>query len=180
MMGITTRTLRDWDAKGKIETTRSVGGHRRVPISEIERITGKETGGLTLAYCRVGTEKQSENLERQVGRVLTKCSEQGWKTELVKDIGSGLNENRKGFKKIIKMVSEGKARRIVVEYWDRITRFGFDTFASYCAGFGTEVVVLEKSENRGFEQELVEDMVALVTSYSARLYGRRGGRHAKK
>ena len=142
---------------------------------------GKETGSLTLAYCRVSTAKQSENLERQVGRVLAVCSKEGWRTELIQDIGSGLNENRKGFRKILREVSKGKIRRIVAEYKDRITRFGFDTFASYCSGFGTEVVILEKDKEKKFEQELTEDMISLVTSYSARFYGRRGGRnrHAK-
>jgi predicted site-specific integrase-resolvase len=107
---------------------------------------------------------------------LEKCSKEEWHTELIKDIGSGLDENRKGFKKLIKMVSDGKVKRIVVEYKDRLMRFGLDTFLSYCSKFGTEVLILQDQKEKAFEEELAEDMVALVTSYSARLYGRRGGR----
>lgn len=177
MLGISTRTIREWDANGKLTVIRSAGGHRRIPMSEIERLTGdKNDNGLTIAYCRVSTKKQEENLERQVGRVLEKCSKEEWHTELIKDIGSGLNENRKGLKKLIKMVSDGKVKRIVVEYKDRLMRFGLDTFLSYCSKFGTEVLILQDQKGKAFEEELAEDMVALVTSYSARLYGRRGGR----
>jgi putative resolvase len=133
----------------------------------------------TLVYCRCSTRKQQENLERQVGRVLEFCCANGWKVELFKDIGSGLNENRKFFKKLLKRIPEEDVRRVVVEYKDRISRYGFETFCSFCESYGVDVVVIETDEEKDFEQELAEDMISLVTSYSARLYGRRGGRRKK-
>jgi putative resolvase len=180
IIGVTTRTLRQWDSDGTLKTIRTPGGHRRIPIAEINKFIGEPSKNITLAYCRVSTSKQKENLERQVGRVLEKCSKEGWKTEVYKDIGSGLNENRKEFRRLLKRISDREIKRVVIEYKDRITRFGFGTFVAHCNSFGVEVVVLEDTEKKAFEQELAEDMISLITSYSARLYGRRGGkaRHA--
>jgi len=96
--------------------------------------------------------------------------------DLYKDIGSGLNSNRKGFKSVLKRISENDVKRVVIEYKDRITRFGFEIFLSYCEAFNVEVVILEKEFPKSFEEELTEDMISLLTSYSARIYGRRGGR----
>jgi putative resolvase len=182
ILGVTTKTLRNWDAEGKIKTERTVGKHRRIPQSEIDRLSGniqtdKQT--VTLAYCRCNTLKQKDNLERQTGRVLEYCYKNKWQVELYKDIGSGLNENRRDFKKLIKRISVGDVKRIVVEHKDRLSRYGFDTFKSYCDTYKVDVVVIEDNEKKIFEQELTEDIIALVTSYSARLYGRRGGRPRK-
>lgn len=182
ILGVTTRTLVEWDNSGKIQTVRTPGNHRRIPMSEIERLQGEDADEqrvITLAYCRCSTEKQKENLERQVGRVLEHCLKNGWQTELFKDIGSGLNEERREFKKLLKRIPDPDVKRVVVEYKDRLTRFGFETFTAYCKGFGVEVIVLEQAEVKEFEQEMAEDLVSLVTSYSARMYGRRGGRKRK-
>lgn len=181
MLGVCEKTLRVWGENGKIQIVRTPGGHRRVPMSEVLRLQGKtETQRITtLAYCRCSTKKQEENLERQVGRVLEHCAKQGWKVELFKDIGSGLNENRRNFKKLIDRIACDDVVRVVVEYPDRLTRFGWETFKSYCRRQGVEAVAVETRKNKEFEQELVEDMISLITSYSARLYGRRGGRKPK-
>jgi putative resolvase len=159
---------------GKIKTTRTASNYRVIPLSEIKRIQDSGTSDkITLAYCRVSTRKQSENLERQVGRVLEYCAINGLKVELFKDIGSGLNENRKEFNKLINRISEGDVSRVIIEYRDRLTRFGFQTFEEYCRVFGTEIVSLETKPNKSFEEELSEDLISIITCYSARLYGRR-------
>jgi putative resolvase len=181
-LGVTTKTLRNWDAAGKIRVERTVGKHRRIPQSEIDRLSGTlqtEKQTITLAYCRCSTQKQKENLERQIGRVLEYCYKNKWQVELYKDIGSGLNENRREFKKLLKRVSRGDVSRVVLEYKDRIARYGFGTFKSYCDSYHVEIVLIEDNQKKEFEQELVDDIISLVTSYSARLYGRRGGRPKK-
>lgn len=183
MLGVTTRTLREWDYQGKIQCTRTAGNHRRIPLDEIHRLQDYQedtSEGITICYCRCSTAKQSDNLDRQVGRVLEKCAEEQWKPELYKEIGSGLNDNRKEFKKIIKRISDENVKRVVIEYKDRLTRFGFNTFVEYCKSFDVEVVVLEESEEKEFEEEFAKDIVSLVASYSARLYGRRGGKNRAK
>jgi putative resolvase len=178
ILGVTTKTLRNWDEAGKIKVVRTSGNHRRVPIEEIERIAGRKQASRTktLVYCRCPTQKQQENLERQVGRVLEQCSRMNWIAELYKDIGSGLNENRKDFRRLLKRLRDEDVARVVVEYKDRIARYGFETFRHYCESHGVEVVILNDSVKKEFEEEMTEDIISLVASYSARMYGRRGGR----
>ena len=183
ILGVTTKTLRNWDDAGKIKTGRTSGNHRRIPIEEINRLKGETQDSLrtkTLAYCRCSTKKQEENLERQVGRVLEYCYTNKWDVELYKDIGSGLNENRREFKKLLKRIAEDDVARVVVEYKDRIARYGFDTFVILCNNFGVKVIVLKEKEEQSFEEEMVDDIISLVTSYSARIYGRRGGKKCKE
>jgi len=152
-----------------------------VPVSEIERLLGKDTERETvLVYARCSTQKQIDNLERQVGRLLEYASSKGYKTELYKDIGSGLNENRKSFRKLLKRLGGSDVEAVLVEYKDRICRYGFETFKAYCETLGVSVIVLFDNEPKEFEQEFAEDVIALVTSFSARLYGRRGGRKKKE
>lgn len=181
LLGVTTRTLRNWDADGTIKTIRSPGGHRLVPLTEVERLRGEKDAGriTTLVYARTSTQKQAENLERQVGRLLEHCANQGWAVELFKDIGSGLNDNRPQFKRMLRRISQPDVARVIVEYKDRLCRYGFGVFSEYCAGLGVPVVIMQETEAREFEQEFAEDVVALIASYSARLYGRRGGRKKK-
>jgi len=181
ILGVTTNTLRNWDEAGKIQTVRTSGNHRRIPIEELEKLRGKETNIRTVScvYCRCSTHKQEENLERQVGRLLEHCAKNDWKPELYKDIGSGLNENRRQFKKMLKRIAEDDVARVVIEYKDRIARYGFETFKSYCESYGVDVIVLKDAEKKEFEEEMVEDIIALIASYSAKLYGRRGGRKKK-
>lgn len=177
MLGVTSRTLRTWDKLGKIKTTRTASNYRVVPLSEITRFLNEGTSDkTTIAYCRVSTRKQTDNLERQVGRVLEYCNSRKFKTELFKDVGSGLNDNRKNYLKLIERISQGDISRVVVEHKDRLTRFGFDAFKKFCEQFGTEISVIEPTLSSSFEEELSNDLIALITVYSARLYGRRGGR----
>lgn len=178
LLGVTTRTLRTWDAKGTLKTIRSPGGHRLVPFSEVERLRGQEvlSREVSLVYARCSTRKQKANLERQVGRLLEHCASQGWKVELFKDIGSGLNDNRRQFKRLLRRITQSDVERVVIEYKDRLCRYGFSLFEEYCSGHGVVILVLQEGESKEFEQEFAQDVVALVTSFSARLYGRRGGR----
>ena len=180
MLGVTTQTLRNWDAQGVLETVRTSGNQRRVPLSEVERIQGYQGRTIILAYCRCSTSKQKENLERQVGRVLEYAASTGLVPELYKDIGSGLNENRKQFRKLLARLPDKDVNTVVVEYKDRLSRYGFGTFEAYCNSLGVEVLVMEECELKEFEQEFSEDIIALIASFSARLYGRRGGRARKE
>lgn len=178
-LGVTTQTIRDWDKAGKIKTVRSEGNQRRVPLSEVEERTQQISRRTALVYARCSTQKQSENLERQVGRLLEYANAKYCSVELFKDIGSGLNENRRQFKKLLKRLADPDVECVVVEYKDRLSRYGFDTFRGYCESLGVAVDVVQQRDSIEFEQEFAEDIVALIASYSARLYGRRGGHKCK-
>jgi putative resolvase len=171
---VTTQTLRDWDKAGKIKTVRSEGNQRRIPLAEVESRLETIQRNTALVYARCSTNKQTENLERQVGRLLEYSNSKYQSVELYKDIGSGLNENRRQFKKLLQRIIDPDVLCVVVEYKDRLSRYGFDTFKGFCEGLGVTVDVLQQKDSVEFEQEFAEDIVALIASYSARLYGRRG------
>lgn len=181
LIGVTEQTLRVWDKEGKIRTIRTKGNQRRIPVEEVERLTGvkEQCRDIVLIYARCSTHKQKDNLERQVGRLLEYAVGKKYQVELYKDIGSGLNENRTQFKKLLKRLGDPDVSSVLLEYRDRLCRYGFSTFEAYCNTLGVTVEVLEEKESVEFEQEFAEDIVALITSYSARLYGRRGGRGKK-
>jgi predicted site-specific integrase-resolvase len=146
----------------------------------VDRLSGAAVRSTILVYARCSTQKQAENLEKQVGRLLEYANSTNLKPELYKDIGSGLNENRRQFKKLLKRLPDRDISTVLVEYKDRLSRYGFDTFKSYCESLGVSVIVMNENDSKEFEQEFSEDIVALVASYSARLYGRRGGRSRAK
>jgi putative resolvase len=178
ILGVTTTTLRNWDNAGKIQCLRTSGNHRRIPKNEIQKLLGSSDNSTmkTLVYCRCSTNEQNDNLERQIGRVLEYCSLHSWNTELYKDIGSGLNENRKAFKKLLKQIQKDDVIRVVAEYKDRIVRYGFKIFQEYCNSHDVEIVIIREDKNKTFEEEMTNDIISIVTSYSVRYYGRRGGR----
>ena len=188
-LGVHHTTLRKWANEGKIDYTRTVGGRRRFPESEINRLLGKETVAFlsdqprACVYARVSTKKQEEagNLERQTSRVVNYCMEKGYAVVGVySDIASGLNANRRGLMKLLTAVKKGKVDIIVVEFQDRLARFGYEFLTRYCLDNGVTIEIVNQQEPEDLNQELVNDLIAIVSSFSARIYGRRGGRVAKK
>jgi predicted site-specific integrase-resolvase len=183
MLGVTRQTLRNWDKAGKISVKRSPSNYRLVSLDEIARVQGEMDAASgrtkTLAYARCSTEKQRDNLNRQVERLERWCKENGRDYEMYCEIGSALNGSRKQVKRLIRRMAKGDVRELVIEYRDRLTRFGFDYFEEFCRAFGVRLVCLEETESREFEVEMVSDITGLVTSYSARLYGRRGGKNRR-
>ena len=99
-------------------------------------------------------------------------------TALIDEIASGINENRKGLHKLIKMCFEGKVERILIEYKDRLARFGYEYLDAIFKNLEITVEVVETKEKK-YEEELAEDIMKILTCYSARFYGRRGGRKKK-
>jgi len=97
-----------------------------------------------------------------------------------KETASGMNENRKQLAVLMDKVAEGKVDIILIEYRDRLARFGFKYLSRFCQQFGAVVSEVDDRPAKEPQEELVEDMIAIVTSFSTRLYGKRGGRVAKK
>ena len=176
VLGVSQNALRMWDDQGKLKTFRTPGGQRRVPLFEIQRIQNSLEPEVTLAYCRVSTRNQKENLERQVERVSNYCKEQGWEPRLYQDIGSGLNDKRPGFISLLNALVSKRVKRLIVEHKDRLVRIGFPIFERYCSNLGVEVLVMSKDKPRDFQEEITSDILTLITVYSARFYGRRGGK----
>jgi predicted site-specific integrase-resolvase len=133
---------------------------------------------LTVIYARCSTAKQKENLERQKDRLRKHAENKGYKFILIDEIASGINEKRKGLHKLIKLCFEGKVERILIEYKDRLARFGYEYLDAIFKNLEITVEVVEKKEKK-YEEELAEDIMKILTCYSARFYGARGGRKKK-
>lgn len=183
-LGVSVKTVRRWTDSGKLRSERSPSGHRRYFLSDIKRITPRDLKQLddriTINYARVSSHDQKADLIRQVQMLESYSSSNGWQFETISDLGSGLNYNKKGLKKLLKRIMSGDVGRLVVTHKDRLLRFGSELVFAMCEEFETEVVIVNKSpEETNFEQELVTDIIELVTVFSARLYGARSHKNKK-
>ncbi|MEM3832278.1 MAG: IS607 family transposase [Thermoprotei archaeon] len=179
LLGVTTRTIQRWDKGGKIRCVRTVGGRRRVPESEIKRILGLREERIVIGYARVSSSTQKDDLERQKQLISSYAKEKGYgEVQVLSDVGSGLNENRRNFLKLLDMVFERKISKVIVAYEDRLTRFGIETLRRVFSVFGTEIEVINHEERTPHE-ELVEDLITIVSSFAGRIYGLRSHEYEK-
>lgn len=181
-LGVAQETLRRWEAEGKIIPERTKGGHRRYDISKLRGISIRQvqaTKKITIGYARVSSHDQKEDLKRQVGMIESYCAAQGWSYEIVQDMGSGLNYHKKGLKTLIKRICKEDIGRLVLTHKDRLLRFGSELIFSLCENFAVEVVIINASEDVSFEEELVTDVLEIITVFSARLYGSRSHKNKK-
>ena len=176
-LGVSKMTVLRWIKAGKLKAHR-IGKEYRVPESEIKRILEGKIPDKVVIYARVSSRDQKEDLERQVEYLKNYCSSKGYQVaKILTDISSGLNENRKGLKQLFKLVESGEVTKVVITYKDRLTRFGFKYLEQYFNSHGVEIEAIFDDEV-AIEKELVEDLLAIVTSFAGKLYGMRS--HKKK
>lgn len=179
LLGVTTWTIQQWDRQGKIRCVRTLGGRRRIPESEIKRILGLREERIVVGYARVSSSTQKDDLKRQKQLISSYAKEKGYgEIQVLTDIGSGLNENRKNFLKLLNMVSERKISKLIIAYEDRLTRFGFETLKKMFTTFGTEIEVINHEEETPHE-ELVEDLITIVAHFAGKLYGMRSHKYGE-
>jgi predicted site-specific integrase-resolvase len=167
-------TVRKWIKAGKIAAIR-VGNEARIPRSEIERLVGKVDGRLLVLYGRVSGHGQKDDLDIQIQRLQAWAAieRKGVETLVLSDIGSGLKASRRHLQQLLKLVCEDKVGEVVITYEDRLTRFGQEYLETLFTCFGVTLTVLEPGEEKTPEQELTDDLLALIASFSGRLYGMR-------
>lgn len=183
-LGVSVDTVRRWANADKLRFERAPSGHRRFYLADLKRITPKVLNKLderiTINYARVSSHDQKADLTRQVQVLEAFSGSNGWQFETISDLGSGLNYQKKGLQKLLKRLLKGDVGRLVITHKDRLLRFGSELVFAICEEFETEVVIINKSaEEVTFEQELVTDMIELVTVFSARLYGSRSKKNKK-
>jgi putative resolvase len=185
-LGVSTETLRRWERDGKIRSERTQGGHRRYDLHHLtfegsppKKMIAACLQRPTVGYARVSSRDQKQDLDRQILRLESYCSAQGWNYEILSDLGSGLNYQKKGLKQLIQRTCSGQVGRLVITHKDRLLRFGSDLVFSICEQFGTEVVIINSSEELSFEEELAQDVLEIITVFSARLYGARSHKNKK-
>ena len=182
-IGKTIQTLRNWDKKGILKPSHVTKvGTRYYSEEQLNHFLGlkseKQINKKIIGYCRVSSHKQKDDLERQIENVKTYMYAKGYQFEIITDIGSGINYNKKGLNQIIDMVTHSEVEKIVVLYKDRLIRFGYELIENLCDKFGTVIEIIDSTEKTD-EQELVEDLVQIITVLSCRLQGKRANK-AKK
>lgn len=183
LIGKTNQTLRNWDKDGTLKPHHvSESGYRYYSQEQLNHFLGLkqevQLNKKTIGYCRVSSNKQKDDLERQIENVKTYMYAKGYQFEIISDIGSGINYNKKGLNKLIDMVTNSEVEKIVILYKDRLIRFGYELIENLCNKYGTTIEIIDNTEKTE-EQELVEDMIQIVTVFSERLQGKRANK-AKK
>jgi putative resolvase len=180
-LGVAQETLRRWERLGKIVVERTPKGHRRYDLSKLRGTPCKceSDAKHSIAYARVSSHDQKKDLIRQVMLLESFCASHGWKYEVIQDLGSGLNYGKKGLKKLIKDICSGSVQRLIITHKDRLLRFGAELIFSLCEQFGAEIVIINASEEVNFEEDLVQDVLEIITVFSARLYGSRSDKNKK-
>lgn len=164
LLGITNESLRKWNQEGKIKSITTEGGHRRYIYQNMEKSEGKY-----IIYARVSSRKQANDLQRQIDFIKEKFPNY----EIISDIGSGINFKRKGLISLLEQLFAGNVKEVVVAYKDRLCRFGFELFEFMFQKHGAILTVLEDSSSKEPIKEFAEDVLSIITVFTARFYGKR-------
>lgn len=175
LMNVTIQTLRNWEKSGKITCYRTAGNHRRYDRDELlqtmqqfERPIIKRR--ITIGYIRTSTFEKEER-QKQEKIITSFCENNGYVFKIIKDTGSAMEYDRKGFQELIELVCSSKVDRIVVNYKDRLVRFGFEMLEKICEIYDVEIVVLNQTEDEGSNKEVIDDILSIIRKYAAKLYG---------
>lgn len=183
LLGIHPQTLRRWEREGRVTPELTPGKHRRYDVADLRRCMGhndpRPDNHVTLAYARVSSYDQKDDLERQAHVLESFCAAHGWAHEVIRDLGSGLNYEKKGLKLLLKRICSGEVTRLVITHKDRLLRFGSEIVFALCEHFGTQVVIINLKGDSSYEEDLAHDVLEIITVFSARLYGARSHKNKK-
>lgn len=176
-LNVTVWTLQEWDRKDKLKAYRNPKTNRRYYTEEqIDDFLGKKKQSKvakTLIYCRVSNQGQKDDLANQIDFLRTFCNAKAEVVdEVLTDIGSGLNYNRKNFNAILEMALQGKIKRLYISHKDRFVRFGYEWFETLLKKNGCEVIVVN-NEKLSPQEEMIQDLISIIHVFSCRIYGLR-------
>ena len=175
-VGVTTTTLRRMHQSGELIPAHiSNGGTRYYSTEQLKLFQSSNNERIVIGYCRVSTPSQKDDLETQVQNVKSYMYAKGYKFDIIKDIGSGINYKKKGLKELINRIENNEVSKVVILYKDRLIRFGFELIEYLCEINNVEIEVIDNSECSK-EKELTDDLILIITVFANRLYGQ----HSKK
>ncbi|MQL54362.1 IS607 family transposase [Acidianus ambivalens] len=166
-LGISYATLREYVKKGYIKPVILQSGKWRFREEDVEKLMGIVRKRKVILYARVSSNTQKDDLVNQVKYLQEQVKDYD---QVITDVGSGLNMKRKGFLKLLRMILNNEVSKVVVAYPDRLVRFGFEILEEVCKAHNCELVVLN-NEDKTPEQELIEDLVSILVSFSGKLQG---------
>ena len=176
ILGVTAQTLRNWDKQNKLKPSYTKSnGYRYYSEESIlsytqERKTKKDIN--VIGYARVSSKKQEDYLNRQIDNLNKYISNKYTSFEIISDIGSGINYSKPGLLKLIDKINRKEVDLIIVLYKDRLLRFGFELIEYFASINNVKIEILDKIDKEE-QQELVEDLVQIITVYASKLQGRR-------
>ena len=186
VLGVTIQTMRNWDKKGLLKPDElTKGGERRYKLSSLKNINRNIVFNVddlkTIAYARVSSADQKEDLVRQVQVLELYCAKQGFNYEIIQDLGSGMNYYKKGLTRLLNLILEGQVKRLVLTHKDRLLRFGAELVFSICEIQNVEVIIINQAlaAEEQSDEELAKDVLEIITVFSARLYGNRSKKNKK-
>ena len=185
ILGVTTTTLRNRDKKGLLKPDELTKGKaRRYRVESLRNINRNiiftKDDLKTIAYARVSSHDQKQDLNRQVQLLELYCTKHGYKYEVIQDIGSGMNYYKKGLTRLIDLILDNQVQRLILTHKDRLLRFGAELVFSICEAKNVEVIIINQGEEPpSFEEELAKDVLEIITVFSARLYGSRSKKNEK-
>ena len=174
LCGVTLQTLRNWDKSGYLKPHHTApNGFRYYSDEQVNILLGKPSQPRKIiGYCRVSSKKQSDDLQRQIDAVTAYLTAQGQPFEIITDIGSGINYSKPGLTKLIQLIEENAVSKVVVLHKDRLIRFGWELLQTIASLHNTSLEIINQTANSA-EQELVEDLVQIITVFSCKLHGKR-------
>jgi len=178
MLNVHRVTILRWICDKKIRAIR-IGKLWMIPEEEIRRLLGGKQEDIAVLYARVSSRDQKEDLETQLKTLEQYAASKGYKVaDTITEIASGLNENRRGLKRLIDLAKEGKFNVLIIAYPDRLTRFGFRYLEELFSAYGVRIETVFMLE-RSPKEELVEDMIAIISHFAGKLYGTRSHKYRK-
>ena len=175
-IGVTIHTLREWDKRGKLKPEyRSKGNHRYYSDNQLNELLQKRApkNKINVGYVRVSSNHQKDDLERQYELMELFLAKQGKEFKIIKDIGSGINYNKKGLKELLKLIATNRCDTIFVLHKDRLVRFGYELIEEFAELHNTKIVIINKDDEKTDEEEFVEDILNIIHVFSCKLNGKR-------
>ena len=181
ILGVSAQTLRNGDKKGKLHPHHtSSNGYRYYSHEQLNQVMNIKPNldRIVIGYCRVSSNKQKDDLERQIENMKLYLTAQGKPFEIISDIGSGIDYKKKGLKELMKRISQNKVDKVVVFYKDRLLRFGFELVEYIASLYDCDIEIIDHTEKTE-QQEFVEDLVQIITVFSCKLQGKRANKARK-
>ena len=178
ILGVSAQTLRNWDKNGKLHPHHtSSNGYRYYTPEQLNQVMNIKPNldRIVIGYCRVSSNKQKDDLERQIENMKLYLTSQGKPFEIISDIGSGINYKKKGLKELIRRISQNKVEKVVVLYEDRLLRFGFELVEYIASLYNCDIEIIDNTE-KPEQQELVQDLAQIITVFSCKLQGKRANK----
>lgn len=178
LLSVHVATLRKWADQGKIDYIRITNGDRRYKKQDVLRIAGIEENNdrKNVFYVRSSNGRE-ELLETQVNLLENKY---GSPDKVYRDKASGLNEKRRGLQSLLNSVQKDEIGTIYITAKDRLTRFGYSYIERLCSIYGTNIVILNPPQDKSAHEELIEDFLSLLASFSGKYYKLRGNENKRK